>query len=133
MGHSPTPRQNTADDGFPADPIDGYVHAALKTTLALSATKDDDHMHVYSLAVGPRTYVHAAVRVEVGATVASDWATDLDRYGDPVLPWSRAHNLLASGPKGLRSTHRFMTYSGCQPVSVWGMLGLGVPASRQGL
>jgi Pyridoxamine 5'-phosphate oxidase len=26
--------------------------------------------------------------------------TNLDRYGDPVLPWSRAHDLLASGPKG---------------------------------
>ncbi len=25
--------------------------------------------------------------------------TNLDRYGDPVLPWSRAHDLLASGPK----------------------------------
>jgi hypothetical protein len=43
---------------------------------------------------------------EVGGTVASDWVTNLDRYGDPVLPWSRAHNLLASGPKGPRSTHR---------------------------
>ena len=26
--------------------------------------------------------------------------TNLDRYGDPALPWSRAHDLLASGPKG---------------------------------
>ena len=26
--------------------------------------------------------------------------TNLDRYGEPVLPWSRAHDLLASGPKG---------------------------------
>jgi len=26
--------------------------------------------------------------------------TNLDRYGDPVLPWSRVHDLLASGPKG---------------------------------
>jgi hypothetical protein len=25
MGHSRTPTQNTAGDGFPADPIDGYV------------------------------------------------------------------------------------------------------------
>jgi Pyridoxamine 5'-phosphate oxidase len=25
---------------------------------------------------------------------------NLDRYGDPALPWSRAHDLLASGPKG---------------------------------
>jgi hypothetical protein len=24
MGHSRTPTQNTAGDGFPADPIDGY-------------------------------------------------------------------------------------------------------------
>ena len=23
-----------------------------------------------------------------------------------MLPWSRAHNLLASGPKGPRSTHQ---------------------------
>src|SRR5277367_2626881 len=43
---------------------------------------------------------------EVGGTVASDWVTNLDRYGDPVLPWSRAHNLLASGLKGPRSAHR---------------------------
>jgi hypothetical protein len=80
-----------------------------------------------------RTPAHAAVTVEVGATIASDWATDLDRYGDPALPWCGAHNPLVSGPKGLRSTHRFVTYSGCQPVSVWGMLGLGGLASRQGL
>jgi Pyridoxamine 5'-phosphate oxidase len=26
--------------------------------------------------------------------------TNLDRYGNPVLPWGRAHDLLASGPKG---------------------------------
>jgi Pyridoxamine 5'-phosphate oxidase len=26
--------------------------------------------------------------------------TNLDRYGNPVLPWSRVHNLLTSGPKG---------------------------------
>ena len=26
--------------------------------------------------------------------------TNLDRYGDPVLPWSRAHYLLAHGPRG---------------------------------
>jgi hypothetical protein len=26
--------------------------------------------------------------------------TNLDRYGDPVLPWSQPHDLLASGPKG---------------------------------
>ncbi len=26
--------------------------------------------------------------------------TNLDRYGDPVLPWSRPRDLLASGPKG---------------------------------
>lgn len=26
--------------------------------------------------------------------------TNLDRYGNPVLPWSRAHDLLAAGPKG---------------------------------
>lgn len=26
--------------------------------------------------------------------------TNLDRYGNPVLPWSRAHDLLVSGPKG---------------------------------
>src|SRR5579863_3478806 len=25
---------------------------------------------------------------------------NLDRYGNPVLPWSRAHDLLESGPKG---------------------------------
>ena len=26
--------------------------------------------------------------------------TNLDRYGNPALPWSRAQDLLASGPKG---------------------------------
>ena len=26
--------------------------------------------------------------------------TNLDRYGNPALPWSRAHDLLAVGPKG---------------------------------
>jgi hypothetical protein len=26
--------------------------------------------------------------------------TNLDRYGNPVLPWSRAHDLLTSGPRG---------------------------------
>ena len=25
---------------------------------------------------------------------------NLDRYGDPALPWSRVHDLLGSGPKG---------------------------------
>jgi pyridoxamine 5'-phosphate oxidase-like protein len=30
----------------------------------------------------------------------SSKVTNLDRYGGPVLPWSRAHDLLASGPKG---------------------------------
>jgi hypothetical protein len=29
-----------------------------------------------------------------------DEVTNLDRYGDPALPWSRPHDLLASGPKG---------------------------------
>src|SRR5216683_4989348 len=27
-------------------------------------------------------------------------ATNLDRYGNPELPWSRLHDLLALGPKG---------------------------------
>ena len=76
MGQSRTPTQNTAADGFPADPIDGYVDAVLKTTLALPATKNDDHMHVYSLAVGPRTYAHAArighrPHIAMAPTVAS--------------------------------------------------------------
>src|SRR5579864_5735819 len=26
--------------------------------------------------------------------------TNLDRYGNAVLPWSRPHDLLSSGPKG---------------------------------
>ncbi|MBO0777021.1 MAG: pyridoxamine 5'-phosphate oxidase family protein [Actinobacteria bacterium] len=26
--------------------------------------------------------------------------TNLDRYGNPALPWDRAHDLLAAGPKG---------------------------------
>jgi hypothetical protein len=28
MGHSRTPTQNTAGEGFPADPIGGYVRAS---------------------------------------------------------------------------------------------------------
>ncbi len=35
--------------------------------------------------------------------------TNLDRYGDPVLPWSRPHDLLASGPKGPLVTFRTVT------------------------
>ena len=30
MGHSRTPTQNTAGDGFPADPIDGYMRASIR-------------------------------------------------------------------------------------------------------
>jgi hypothetical protein len=29
MGHSRTPTQNTGGDGFPADPIDGYVRVSV--------------------------------------------------------------------------------------------------------
>ena len=32
MGHSRTPTQNTAGDGFPADPIDGYVRAYIRAS-----------------------------------------------------------------------------------------------------
>ena len=35
MGHSRTPPQNTAGDGFPADLIDGYVRAVIKRTRAV--------------------------------------------------------------------------------------------------
>ena len=60
--------------------------------------------------------------------------TNLDRYGDPVLPWSRAHNLLASGPKGPRSTHRAICdILGMSAGECAGMLRLGGPASRQSL
>ena len=30
--------------------------------------------------------------------------TNLDRYGFPALPWSRAHDLLAAGPLGIGTT-----------------------------
>ncbi len=30
MGHSRRPTQNTAGDGFPADPIEGYVRASIR-------------------------------------------------------------------------------------------------------
>ncbi len=30
MGHSRTPTQNTAGDGFPADPIDGHARASIR-------------------------------------------------------------------------------------------------------
>ena len=30
MGNSRTPTQNTAGDGFPADPIEGYVRASIR-------------------------------------------------------------------------------------------------------
>jgi hypothetical protein len=32
MGHSRTPTQNTAGDGFAADPVDGYVRASIKAS-----------------------------------------------------------------------------------------------------
>jgi hypothetical protein len=69
-----------------------------------------------------------------GGTVASDWVTDLDRYGDLVLPWSRAHNLLSLGPKGPRSAHRAIcVILGMSAGECAGMLGVGGPGSRQGL
>jgi hypothetical protein len=34
MGHSRTPTQNTAGDGFPADPIDGYCAMAAASDVA---------------------------------------------------------------------------------------------------
>jgi hypothetical protein len=71
---------------------------------------------------------------EVGGTVASDWVSNIDWYGDPVLPWSRAHNLLSSGPKGPRSTHRAIcVILGMSAGECAGMLGVGGPGSRQGL
>jgi hypothetical protein len=38
MGHSRTPTQNTAD-GFPADPIDGYVRASIRASPDKSPTR----------------------------------------------------------------------------------------------
>jgi len=32
MGHSRMPAQDTAGDGFPADPIDGYVRASIRAS-----------------------------------------------------------------------------------------------------
>lgn len=39
MGHSRTPTQNTAGDGFPADPIDGYVRASIRAGPDKSPTR----------------------------------------------------------------------------------------------
>jgi hypothetical protein len=39
MGHSRTPTQNTAGDGFPADPIDGYVRACIRASPDKSPTR----------------------------------------------------------------------------------------------
>jgi hypothetical protein len=39
MGHSRTPTQNTAGDGFPADPIDGYVRASIRASPDKSPTR----------------------------------------------------------------------------------------------
>ena len=39
MGHSRTPTQNTAGDGFPADPIDGYVRAPVRASPGKSPTR----------------------------------------------------------------------------------------------
>jgi hypothetical protein len=36
MGHSRTPTQNTAGDGFPADPIDGYVRPSVRMAVTPS-------------------------------------------------------------------------------------------------
>jgi hypothetical protein len=35
MGHSRTPTQNTAGDGFPADPIDGYTRWSFQNSATL--------------------------------------------------------------------------------------------------
>ena len=60
---------------------------------------------------------------EVGGTVASDWVTNLDRYGDPVLPWSGRITCWRPARRGRAPpTGRFVTFSGCQPVSVRGTL-----------
>lgn len=64
------------------------------------------HRHARGKEVSAACVLTCRGQGEVGETVASDWVTNLDRYGDLVLPWSRAHNLLASGPKVPRSTHR---------------------------
>jgi len=39
MGHSRTPTQNTAGDGFPAGPIDGYVRASTRANPDKSPTR----------------------------------------------------------------------------------------------
>jgi hypothetical protein len=39
MGHSRMPTQNTAGDGFPADPIDGYVRASIRASPDKSPTR----------------------------------------------------------------------------------------------
>jgi hypothetical protein len=39
MGHSRTPTQNTAGDGFLADPVDGYVRASIKASPDKSPTR----------------------------------------------------------------------------------------------
>jgi hypothetical protein len=39
MGHSRTPTQNTAGDGFPADLIDGYVRASIRASPDKSPTR----------------------------------------------------------------------------------------------
>ena len=39
MGHSRTPTQNTAGDGFPADPIDGYERASIRASPDKSPTR----------------------------------------------------------------------------------------------
>jgi hypothetical protein len=35
--------------------------------------------------------------------------TNLDRYGDPELPWSRPRDLLEAGPPGRRSPSSYST------------------------
>ena len=39
MGHSRTPTQNTAGDGFPAHPIDGHVRASIRASPDKSPTR----------------------------------------------------------------------------------------------
>jgi hypothetical protein len=60
MGHSRTPTQNTAGEGFPADPIDGYVHPWLRDLW--KADGDTDRIHRYLTAGAVIDGVH--VRVE---------------------------------------------------------------------
>jgi hypothetical protein len=65
----------------------GYARARLQRTLVPSATEDDQYLHVYALAVRPRTHASAADRACRGFlynsfSLAGYWGSGLNVITD---------------------------------------------------